>query len=381
MFRSLLPSIAAVAVTTGLLSGPLLHGTEPERQNLFVKKTDGYASYRIPSLSVTKKGTVLAFCEGRRRSASDTGDIDLLVKRSVDGGRSFSEQAIVWDDAENTCGNPCAVVDQTTGTIWLLMTHNAGTDNEHAITQKTGTGTRTVWVTKSTDDGLTWAAPKEITATTKKPEWTWYATGPGAGIQLHVGRLIIPCDHRAGAEFSHVIYSDDHGETWQLGGVAGPGSNECEAVELQDDTVLLNMRNYLPQRSNRTVSLSTDRGLTWTAPKKDPVLVEPTCQASIHRYSWADTGRSRILFSNPASTKRENLTVRLSYDECATWPVSKVLHPGPAAYSSLAVTQDRTILCLYENGERGAAEQITLARFSLEWLSDGQDAPGARPAK
>lgn len=379
MIRSLLPSMAAITLTATLVAPPSTDAAEPERLNLFEKKTDGYDTYRIPSLAVTKQGTVLAFCEGRKRSASDTGDIDLLVKRSVDGGRTFTEQKVVWDDAENTCGNPCSVVDQTTGTIWLLMTHNIGTDNEQRITQRTGQGTRTVWVTKSTDDGLTWAAPKEITATAKKPEWTWYATGPGAGIQLRDGRLIIPCDHRDGGEFSHVIHSDDHGETWQLGGTAGPGSNECEAVELQDGTVLLNMRNYLPQKSSRTLSHSTDRGITWSAPVKDPALVEPTCQASIHRYSWAETGRSRILFSNPASTQRENMTVRLSYDECATWPAGKVLHPGPSAYSSLAVAQDGTILCLFENGERQAAEQITLARFTLDWLTDGRDK--GEPAK
>src|SRR5690606_26313409 len=109
-------------------------------------------------------------------SGSDTGDIDLLLKRSVDGGRTFGEQVVVWDDGENTCGNPCTVIDRETGTIWLLLTHNLGSDNEKAITTKQAAGTRTVWVTKSTDDGVTWDAPKEVTATTKKPEWTWYAT-------------------------------------------------------------------------------------------------------------------------------------------------------------------------------------------------------------
>ncbi|MGV3532470.1 MAG: sialidase family protein [Chthoniobacteraceae bacterium] len=354
-------------------------GADFTRTTLFQQGADGYHTYRIPSVTVTPKGTVLAFCEGRKNSGSDTGDIDLLLKRSVDGGRTFGEQVVLWDDGENTCGNPCTVIDRETGTIWLLLTHNLGGDNEKAITSKEATGTRTVWVTKSTDDGATWDAPKEITTTTKKPEWTWYATGPGAGIQLRDGRLIIPCDHRTDGWFSHVIYSDDHGATWHLGGVAGPGSNECEAVELEDRTLLLNMRNYAPEKSARTVSRSTDRGMTWSAPVKDPVLIEPTCQASIRRYSWAADGRSRILFSNPASTKRENLTVRLSYDECATWTVSKVLEPGAAAYSSLAVDGEGGILCLFEKGGKKGIEKIELARFTLGWLTDGQDEGG--PAK
>lgn len=376
---SFLPLLSGLAI---LVAAPLstAGASDFSRTTLFQQATDGYHTYRIPSLTVTPKGTLLAFCEGRKNSGSDTGDIDLLLKRSVDGGRTFGEQVVVWDDGANTCGNPCTVIDRSTGTIWLLLTHNVGSDNESLITKRQGSGTRTVWVTKSTDDGVTWDAPKEITAATKKPEWTWYATGPGAGIQLRDGRMIIPCDHRNDdGDFSHVIYSDDHGATWNLGGVAGPGSNECEVVELEDSTLLLNMRNYRPQKSARTVSKSTDRGMTWSEPMKDPVLVEPTCQGSIRRYSWAADGKSRILFSNPASTKRENLTVRLSYDDCATWAVSKVLEPEAAAYSSLAVGRDGEIFCLFEKGGKNGIERIELARFTLGWLTDGQDEGG--PAK
>jgi sialidase-1 len=347
---------------------------EPERIPVFAAGTNGYKSYRIPSVIVTNQGTVLAFAEGRVKGAGDSGDIDLVLKRSTDGGRTFGQQQIVWDDAGNTCGNPCPVVDEKTGTIWLLMTQNLGVDNEAAITKRTGSGTRTVWVSKSTDDGVTWAKPQEITATTKRPEWTWYATGPGAGIQMRNGRLVIPCDHRNEEEFSHVIYSDDQGASWKLGGVADPGGNECEVVELKDGALLLNMRNYKPQRSSRAIAKSTDGGLTWSASKLDPVLIEPTCQASIRRFSWLEQGKSRILFSNPASQKaRENLTIRLSYDECETWPVGRTLHVGPSAYSSLAVRKDGTVLCLFENGEKNAYEQITLARFDLNWLTDGAD--------
>ncbi len=363
-----------IAAALLFLHAASVTGAEPEKVDVFTSGRDGYKSYRIPSVIVTPKGTVLTFCEGRKHGSGDAGDIDLMIKRSTDGGRTFSPQQIVWDDAENTCGNPCPVVDRTTGTIWLLMTHNLGKDTEHHIDKGTAQSTRTVWLSHSTDDGMTWAKPVEITSSVKKPEWTWYATGPGAGIQTRAGRLVIPCDHRNKGEFSHVIYSDDHGKTWQIGGISDPGGNECEVVELADGKLLLNMRNYKPQRSNRAIATSSDDGLTWSGSRLDPVLIEPTCQASLQRYSWSEAGKSRILFSNPATQKkRENLTVRLSYDECETWPESKVLHPGPAAYSSIASLPDGTALCFFENGEKNPYEKITLARFGIDWLTGGKD--------
>jgi sialidase-1 len=268
-------------------------------------------------------------------------------------------------------------VDYATGTIWLLLTHNLGTDHEAAIIARKSKDTRTVWLAKSTDDGQTWSPPVEITRDVKLPNWTWYATGPGAGIQLRSGRLVIPCDHieaETKLYFSHVLYSDDHGTSWKLGGSAGPFTNECEAVELADGALLLNMRNYDRQQRTRAVSRSTDGGLTWSAVAHDAALVEPICQASIRRYSLArDAGRNRILFANPGEpAARKELTLRLSEDEGDSWPRGKVLWPGPAAYSSLAVLPDGTILCLFERGLKGAYEQITLARVSLDWLTDGQ---------
>ncbi len=153
----------------------------------------------FPALIVTSNQTLLAFCEGRKNSASDTGDIDLLLKRSTDGGKTWSEPQVVWDDGPNTCGNPCPVVDETTGTIWLLLTHNPGDTGEARIMEGKPGGTRTVWLSRSTDDGKTWTPPVDITASTKDPSWGWYATGPGVGIQIqhgpHRGRLVIPCDH------------------------------------------------------------------------------------------------------------------------------------------------------------------------------------------
>jgi sialidase-1 len=339
--------------------------TPAGQQPVFVAGQDGYHTYRIPALIVSKAGTVHAFCEGRKKGRGDAGDIDLVLKRSLDGGKTWGPMGIVWDDGPNTCGNPCPVVDRDTGTIWLLMTHNIGSDTEALIVEGKSRGSRTVWVTKSTDDGATWAKPVEITKDVKRPEWTWYATGPGVGIQAKSGRLVIPCDNKVfgtKAHQSHIIYSDDRGATWKPGGVVGPKCNESQVVELADGSLLLNMRSY--QAANRRrIATSKDGGLTWSQPVDDPALIEPVCQASLIR------GPKGFLFSNPASLKRERLTVRQSDDEGKTWSAGKLLWEGPAAYSCLTVLPDGMIACIYERGEKNPYEMITLARFPLEWLT------------
>ncbi len=341
---------------------------EPTQVAVFTAGTDGYHTYRIPSVIVTPKGTVLAFCEGRKQGRGDAGDIDLVLKRNSDAGKTWSKLQVVWNDADNTCGNPCPVIDRDSGTIWLLLTHNLGKDTEAQIIDRTSQGSRTAWVSKSTDDGVTWAKPVEITRDVKVPDWTWYATGPGVGIQTNSGRLVIPCDNKVAgtkARQSHVIYSDDHGATWKLGGVVGPDCNESQIVELADGRLMLNMRTYMAN-NRRLVATSSDGGLTFTKPVEDPTLIEPVCQASILRFSGLRAGeKSVVLFSNPASTKREKLTVRASYDECKTWPATRVLHDGPAAYSCLTVLPDGTIGCLYERGEKSPYETITFARFPI----------------
>ena len=333
---------------------------QPLGQGLFVSGQNGYDTYRIPALAVTTQGTILAFCEGRKHSRSDTGDIDLLMKRSTDAGKSWSDQQIVWDHGGDTCGNPCAVVDGDTGTIYLLMTWNRGDDHESQIIDQTSKDTRRVFLSRSQDDGLTWSEPREITADTKKSDWTWYATGPGSGIQIqhgqNKGRLVVPCDHieaKTRRYYSHIIYSDDHGRSWQLGGTTPRDQvNECEVVELCDGRLMLNMRNYDRSKKNRQVAVSDDGGLTWQEQRFDSTLVEPICQAAIERYRWPTTGqRGVILFSNPASqTGRVNMTLRASFDEGQTWTAWRVLHAGPSAYSDLAVLPGGDIAVLYEAG-------------------------------
>jgi sialidase-1 len=246
--------------------------------------------------------------------------------------------------------------------------------------------------------------------TGKQPDWGWYATGPGVGIQLrhgpHAGRLVIPCDHRERENgewvmHSHVFFSDDGGQTWQLGGSAGRHTDECQVVELTDGTLLLNMRNYWgttgkqPENGNRrALAWSKDGGATWSDVQFDAALVEPICQASLlalpvsaqnHpgveqlRDGSAAEGRlagqsengARLLFCNPANTSRVELTVRLSYDAGRTWPFAQVLNHGPAAYSCLAALPDGRIGCLYERGRQNAYETITFARCALSWLTGG----------
>lgn len=379
VMRHLFPAFSLVLATSLLLCVSAARSVEkggPESTEVFVSGTEGYHTFRIPAVIATKKGTLLAFAEGRKGSGGDSGDIDTVLKRSRDGGKSWEPLQLVLDEGRNTLGNPCPVMDQKTGTIWLLFTRNLGTDTEAKIRAGTAQGTREVWVTHSTDDGLNWAKPVDLTATTKAADWTWYATGPGVGIQLRSGRLLIPCDHSvAGTKMfrSHVIYSDDHGVTWKRGGVVGDNTNECQAVELADGTVLINMRSY-HGKNRRALATSRDGGETWSEITLDPALIEPVCQASLIRYPEVKKGKgSTLLFSNPASTKREKLTVRLSPDGGSTWPVSRELHAGPAAYSCLTPLPRGRVGCLYERGETNAYARITFTRFGLDWFKGASD--------
>jgi sialidase-1 len=354
------------------------------QQVLWRSGEGGYHTYRIPALVVTAKGTLLAFCEGRKGGQGDAGDIDLLVRRSTDGGRSWSAQRVIWDDGAHTCGNPAPVVDTETGIVWLLSTWNRGDDHEPDIIAARSTDTRRVFVLSSSDDGLSWSEPAEITADVKKPDWTWYATGPGSGIRIEngpfAGRLMVACDHiEAGTRYyySHVVYSDDHGANWRLGGSTPEHQvNECEVAELSGGRLMLNMRNYDSSRKRRQVAFSDDGGLSWYGQRFDTALVEPICQASLARYSAPEGPEGHILlFSNPASERRENMTVRVSFDEGQSWPGRRLLHPGPAAYSDLAVMPDGTALCLYERGAEHPYEEIALARFVLGDINFIRSAP------
>lgn len=373
--------ILALMTTGWVWGGQAGIESQPVCQDLFVGGQDGYDTYRIPSIITTRKGTVLVFCEGRKNNSRDAGDIDMLMRRSTDGGQTFAAQAVIWDDADNTCGNPCVVQDRQTGTLWLFATWNLGDDAEHMIDSGQSRDIRRVFILKSLDDGLTWSKPREITAEVKLKDWRWYATGPGIGIQLqhgpHKGRLLIPGNHSvprgsSTVSGSQVIYSDDAGATWKLGEPIYPGCNESQAVELSDGRVLMNMRNYQP-KGTRAIAISADGGQTWPEGKTLSDLIEPVCQASILRLSpSAQNPMGVIVFSNPHSTdKRVNMTVQASLDDCKTWPYTKSLTAGPAAYSCLGQLPDNRIACLYETGDKNPYCKIVLATFSFDWLMSG----------
>ncbi len=355
--------------------------TQPEdaiRQDLFVSGTDGYHTYRIPALEITTKGTVLAFCEGRKNSKEDTGDIDLLLKRSEDNGRSWSEATIVHEvggDAEITIGNPCPIVDRQTGRIHLLFVQDY-----HQL-----------FSTYSDDDGLTWSAPREHTAILDAWDYplVLIATGPGHGIQLSSGRLVAPvwiCDREREDRYenttkdrirSGMIYSNDNGQTWQTGGLV-PAEiamlHEATIVERKDGSLLINMRARAA--GYRAVATSTDEGLSWTTPVLDRQLPDPTVQGSLIRLN-----EKEILFSNPAvhsskdfdGASRRNLTLRLSADGGKHWTHARTITEGPSAYSDLAVTSNGEILCLFENGKENYRAKISLIITDRDWLLSGTE--------
>ncbi len=312
---------------------------------------------RIPALVQTPSGALLAFAEGR--VGGDSGDIDTVIRRSEDEGKTWSDLEVVWGDGENTCGNPAPVVDEQTGVIWLFMTWNFGPDHESKIMTGESRYPRKVFVSQSKDDGYTWSCPKDLSETLRRPEWRWYATGPCNGIQLksgpHAGRLIIPANHSDKATprrnsktyRSHIIYSDDHGATWQLGAIHEPFTNESSVVELADGSVMDFMRSY-HNTGLRSVAVSSDGGESFGLTRFPCELLTPVCQASAIRWRWPDSGQSIIAFTSPKGGRREQLTLWLSEDEGQTWPIERTLYEGPAAYSCLTRISDHQLGVLYE---------------------------------
>jgi sialidase-1 len=351
-----------------------LRNAEPQEVVVFESGEDGYHTYRIPAVITSAKGTLLAFCEGRKNSKHDSGDIDLVLKRSTDGGRTWGQLQVVADFDNDTIGNPCPVLDRTTGRIWLPLTSNPGENSNEENHTQCKPGVRDVWMCYSDDEGVTWSEPENITSATKREDWTWYATGPGNGIQLESGRMIIPCDHRvdgAGSRHnsrSHVIYSDDHGKTWQIGGILPEKTNECQIAAVGDE-LILNMRSNHGE-NQRAVARSRDGGETWSELSFDATLIEPVCQASIISIPRDGDALPWLVFSNPASKKRERMTVRLSTDGGHTWPARRLLYPKSAAYSSLVALPNEQIGILDERDSYG---RIVFTRFGMGWLEEGKD--------
>ena len=351
----------------------------PELVTVFAAGRDGYPMVRIPSVITTPAGTVLAFAEGRQ-SLSDHAQNDIILKRSADGGRSWGAVQVVASEGGDSLNDPSVVVDRRSGRIVLHYTRFAeGFHSDSAPPGYDDPRSSRNYVVHSDDDGHTWSEPAEITRAVKRPDVRAAVVTCGVGIQLrrepYANRLV----HAAylfsdsPQPDSYVCYSDDGGATWTMG-AAGPfpgedRTGEPQVVELANGRVMMNART---KTKRRRVALSHDGGATFEELRPDPTLIEPGCQGSIFRYSDPlDGHRSRILFSNPASeTERVNGAVRLSYDEGQTWPVARTIYEQSFAYSCLTVLPDGTIGCLCEIDEYS---RIALARFSLGWLTDGQD--------
>lgn len=350
---------------------------EPLRQvDVFAKGQDGINTYRIPSLLTAPDGTVLAFSEARKVSSADKSPTMMVLRRSLNNGLTWEPMQILHDVGNDAAMDSTPVVDASTGVIWLLYEVWPEGWNSNPVPGLEYPST-TVWAQSSSDNGATWSGPIDITSQVKLADWDYYANGPGVGIQTvsgsYPGRMIIPCHHRGGTVGKqHWYYSDDHGATWQLGSGYHTTGSENQMVELVDGTLLWNIRGG--GSAGRKISYSYDDGATWSATTNDPALIEPGgCQASILRYTRTDQGgdRNRVIFSNPASTaSRVNMTVKMSYDECQTWPVSKQIYAGGSAYSCLTILADGSVGLLYE---ADSYNRIVFARFTLKWLTDGQD--------
>jgi sialidase-1 len=386
-----------VVVVASLLLIATAHGAEPEKIDLFEAGTNDYVIYRIPGIVVTKANTILAYCEARK-STSDWGTIDLVMRRSTDGGKTWSQPAKIAEVPGPIQRNPVAIEkkraknDDVTYNNPVMIADSAGAVHFLFCVEY-----MRCFYSRSDDDGQTWTKPTEITASAFDPfkkhhDWKVIATGPGHGIQLKSGRLLVPVWLSLGTgpgghgdSVSATIYSDDGGKTWKPGEIAIPNTkewvspNECCVAELSDGRVMLNARSRsLAQR--RLVTISPDGVSQWSRPRFDDALLEPICMGSL----LAIPGKKWLLFSNPdnltkakikdppagTSRDRKNLPVRLSEDDGKTWTAQRVIESGFSAYSDLALLGDGTILLFYERGSAtgSAYGRLTVARFTVDWL-------------
>ncbi|CAL9648248.1 exo-alpha-sialidase [Streptomyces sp. enrichment culture] len=412
--RRLLPPLAAACV---LALSPLPAHAQPaeraaafEEQVLFEAARDpgGYACFRIPAVVRTTEGTLLAFAEGRVLNCGDAGDIDIVLKRSTDGGRTWGPLQVVNDGGGDTHGNPAPVVDRATGRVLLLETYNAGrTDAANCAVPCA----RTPHLQYSDDDGRTWSAPRDLGPEIRPPGWNaWYATGPVHGVQLtggaHPGRLVVGVNAetwdggRVTANHAALVVSDDGGATWRTGAtntwpVAADGTfrqkpSELTLTERADGALLVSGREEQgTDLGHRTQALSRDGGDSFTAPFRAlPDLYAPQVQGAVLRLG------DRVLLSAPADPdRRRTMTVRSSYDGGATWDGADrgavVTHDWSGYSDLVAVDDGGTVGLLYEGGKTDARDEIRFARFTEEWLGTrrGADpttpdlAPGAAPAR
>ncbi|MFG3526842.1 exo-alpha-sialidase [Streptomyces sp. NPDC047917] len=369
---ALLSAAMLVATATGTARAASPAPGQLTSQDLTV---DGVGSphYRIPALTTSVKGTVLAAYDARPTLGDLPGNISVVLRRSTDNGVTWQPQQVVRADAApKGYGDPSLLVDRTTGRIFLFY---AASVNQGFFGSGTGNDESDPDVLQadysySDDDGVTWTH-RRITKQIKNPAWAGMFAASGEGIQLrrgpYKGRLIQQYAVRInGANHAASAYSDDHGETWKMGNPVGPGGDENKTVELSDGRVMLNNRS----KPYRTIAYSTDGGVNYTPFTQDTGLTDPANNASVMRYAPdaapSDPQSSWLLFSNTEdASARRNLTVKMSCDNGRTWPIRKVVDPGAAAYSTLTRLADGRLGLLYE---RADYQHITYASFDLKWL-------------
>lgn len=339
-----------------------------DQVDLFHQGGNGVNTYRIPALVQTAKGTIIAVADARYDSPHDLpGHIALVMRRSFDEGKSWEAIRTILSVKEGGVGDASLLLDRTTGRIWCFQTYappGIGFWNAKpgAVT---GPTTLQVHAMYSDDDGASWSAPVDLTPQIKDPSWRAVFATSGADLQLKSGRFLLPLVVRDANGVHHSVdaYSDDHGKTWKVGSFIGDGTDESHTIELKDGTVLQNMR----YKKNRAVARSIDGGITFGPITSDPALIDAICNAGITSYR---SGKDDVIvFTNAASVKRENLTVKASYDEGHSWPLVRVINPGTSAYSTLIHLRNGNLGVLYERGGPEALERITFAEFNLAWVA------------
>ncbi|WP_372347302.1 exo-alpha-sialidase [Streptomyces sp. KL116D] len=359
----------------------------PETSVPFRAGDDGYASFRIPAVVRTTDGTLLAFCEGRVGSREDFGDIDVVVRRSVDGGRTWGPLRVAAANGRDLAGNPAPVV-LPSGRVLLVHVRNAAAATEDAIRRGRvpAADGRRVWVTHSDDSGLTWAPAREITDRVKRPDWRWYATTPGHALLTREGRIVVPANHSlppAGTDNGtegrynggHCLLSDDDGATWRIGYVDDNtdgyvNANETTAAQLPDGRLYFNTRNDSPAPGTRADAHSVDGGEHLVKPFRPQAgLVGPVVEGSLLQLD--EPGDPDVLlYAGPADPGfRALMTVRRSLDGGVTWQPAHTVDGLPAAYSDLVRVDPATVGLLHETGDFSAYETITFRRIPVASLT------------
>jgi sialidase-1 len=346
---------------------------------------DNCDTYRIPGIITTSKGTLIAVYDNRYNNSKDLQeDVDIGMSRSTDGGETWEPMQVIMDMGEwggrpdrlNGIGDPSVLYDPNTGTIWVAALWMSGSAPDQMLWWASQPGmspeeTGQFILAKSTDDGLTWSEPINITAQIKDPAWQLLLQGPGAGITMKDGTLVFPAQFKAdtgekaldGGQYtchSTIIYSKDGGQTWQIGTGAKSNTTEAQVVELADGSLMLNMRDDRNRKdkgetNGRAVAVTTDLGKTWTThPSSNSALPEPNCMASIISFDRTIGGQQQqvLLFSNPNNkNRRTNMTIKASVDGGHTWPENyqvELFAPAGYGYSCLTMVDDKTVGILYE---------------------------------